>query len=141
MKVKLLSPVRLFATPGTVALQAPPSMGFSRQEYWSGLPFPSPGYLPDPGIEPRPPTLQADALNSEPPGKFIPKEENMIHIPSKPKPSLFQLLLLFYYALALSQYNKIRKTKCVRITKAETKLPLFALLLASLELQRSYKDQ
>ena len=44
-------------------------MGFSRQEYWSGLPFPSPGDLPDPGIEPRSPTLQADALTSEPPGK------------------------------------------------------------------------
>ena len=47
----------------TVAHQAPPSMGFSRQEYWSGLPFPSPGDLPDPGIEPRSPTLQADALH------------------------------------------------------------------------------
>ena len=44
-KVKLLSRVRLFATPWTVALQAPPSMGFSRKEYWSGLPFPSPGTL------------------------------------------------------------------------------------------------
>ena len=44
-------------------------MGFSRQEYWSGLPFPSPGDLPDPGIEPRSPTLQAEALTSEPPGK------------------------------------------------------------------------
>ena len=44
-------------------------MGFSRQEYWSGLPFPSPGDLPDPGIEPRSPTFQADALTSEPPGK------------------------------------------------------------------------
>ena len=55
--------------PWTVAHQAPPSMGFSRQEYWSGLPFPSPGDLPDPGIEPRSPTLQADALTSAPPGK------------------------------------------------------------------------
>ena len=44
-------------------------MGFSRQEYWSGLPFPSPGDLPDPGIEPMSPALQADALPSEPPGK------------------------------------------------------------------------
>jgi len=44
-------------------------MGFSRQEYWSELPFPSPGDLPDPGIELRPPTLQADTLTSEPPGK------------------------------------------------------------------------
>ena len=55
--------------PWTVAHQAPLSMGFSRQEYWSGLPFPSPGDLPDPGIEPRSPTLQADALTSAPPGK------------------------------------------------------------------------
>ena len=67
--MKLLSRVRLFVTPWTVAHQASPSMGFSRQEYWSGLPFPSPGDLPDPGIKPRSPALQADALTSEPPGK------------------------------------------------------------------------
>ena len=67
--MKLLSCVRFFATPWTVAYQAPPSMEFSRLEYWSGLPFPSPGYLPDPGIEPRSLTLQADALPSELPGK------------------------------------------------------------------------
>ena len=54
-----------------VDYQAPPSLGFSRQEYWSGLPFPSPRDLPDPGIEPGSPTLQADALTSEPPGKPI----------------------------------------------------------------------
>ena len=69
--VKSLSRVRLFATPWTVAYQAPPSMGFSRQEYWSGLPFPSSGDLPDPGIEPGSPAFQADALTSEPPGKPI----------------------------------------------------------------------
>ena len=68
VKVKLLSRARLFATPWTVAYQAPLSMGFSRQEYWSGLPFPSPGDLPDPEIKPRSPALQADALISEPPG-------------------------------------------------------------------------
>ena len=61
-KVKLLNPV---------AYQAPPSMGLSRQEYWSRLPFPSPGDLPDPGIEPESPTLQADALPSEPSGKLL----------------------------------------------------------------------
>ena len=66
-KVKSLSRVRLFVTPWTSVYQTPPSMGFSRPEYWSGLPFPSPGDLPDPGIEPRSPTLQADALTSEPP--------------------------------------------------------------------------
>ena len=68
MKVKSLSRVHLFATPWTVAYQAPPSMGFSRQEYWSGLLFPSPEDLPDPGIEPRFPALQADTLTSESPG-------------------------------------------------------------------------
>ena len=57
VKVKLLSRVRLFATPWTVAYQALPSMGFSRQEYWSGLPFLSPGDLPKPGIEPGSPAL------------------------------------------------------------------------------------
>ena len=67
--MKSLSRVRLCVTPWTVAYQAPPSMGFSRQECWSGLPFPSPGDLPNPGIEPGSPSLQADALPSEPPGK------------------------------------------------------------------------
>ena len=66
--VKSLSRIQLFATSWTVAHQAPPSMEFSRQEYWSGLPFPSPGYLPDPGIKPGSSVLQADALPSEPPG-------------------------------------------------------------------------
>ena len=61
--------VRLLATPWTVAHQAPLSMGFSRQEYWNGFPFPSTGDLPDPEIEPGCPTLQAESLPSEPPGK------------------------------------------------------------------------
>ena len=67
--MKSLSHVQLFATPWTAAYQAPTSMGFSRQEYWSGLPFPSPGDLPNSGIEPRSPTFQAEALTSEPPGQ------------------------------------------------------------------------
>ena len=62
--MKLLSRVRLSAIPWTVAYQASPSMGSSRQEYWSGLPFPSPGDLPDPGIAPGSPALEADALTS-----------------------------------------------------------------------------
>ena len=68
-EVKLLSHVQLFATPWTVAHQAPQSMEFSRQEYWSGVPFPSPGDLPNPGIEPGSPALQADTLPSESRGK------------------------------------------------------------------------
>ena len=66
---KIGSNYLLFATLQTAAHQAPPSMGFSKQEYRSGLPFPSPGDLPDPGIEPRSPILQAGALTSEPLGK------------------------------------------------------------------------
>ena len=65
-------------TPWTVAHQAPLSMEFSRQEYWSGLLFPSPGDLPNPGIEPRSPTLQADALPSEPSGSLMKITANQI---------------------------------------------------------------
>ena len=68
--MKSLSRVRLFVTPWTVAYQAPLSMGFSRQGYWNGFPFLSLEDLPDPGIGPESPTLQADALLSEPPGKL-----------------------------------------------------------------------
>ena len=66
VKEKSLSCVRLFTTLWIAAHQAHLSMGFSRQEYWSRLPFPSPGNLPDPGIEPRSPALEADALSSKP---------------------------------------------------------------------------
>ena len=71
MKVKSLSGVQLFVTLWTVAYEASLSMGFSSQEYWSGLPLPSPGELPNPGIEPGSPALEADVLTSEPPGKFL----------------------------------------------------------------------
>ena len=75
------SRVRLFATPWTVAHQAPPPMGFSRKEYWSRLPFPSPGDLPNAGIKPRSPTLQADSLTTEPPGKLaVPQEQVSSHV-------------------------------------------------------------
>ena len=67
--VHVLSHVRLFATPWTVACQAPLCMGFSRQEYWSGLPCPPLGDVSDPEIIPRSLSLQADSLPSEPPGK------------------------------------------------------------------------
>ena len=70
-QVKSLSPVRLFVTPWTIACQVPPFMGFSRQEYWSGFPFPSSGDLPKPGVKHGSPALQADSLPSEPPGKTL----------------------------------------------------------------------
>ena len=70
-KCWLFSCVPLFATQWIVAPRNPPSMGFSRQEYWGGLPFPSPGDLPDPGTEPGSLALQADSLPYEPPGKPV----------------------------------------------------------------------
>ena len=73
LKLKPLSRVRFSAIPWTVAHQAPQSVGFSRQEYWSGLPFPSPGDLPNPGIQPESPALQADASLSEPPARLFSK--------------------------------------------------------------------
>ena len=83
-KVKSLSCVRLFATLWSIAHQAPLSMGFSRQEYWSGLPFSSPGHLPNPGIEPRSPTLQTSALTSEPPGKPNTESETSLNFKFAP---------------------------------------------------------
>ena len=71
--MKSLSRVRLIAAPWMVAYQAPLFMGFSRPQYWGGLPFHSPVDLPNPGIEPGSPALQTDALQSKPPGKFIVK--------------------------------------------------------------------
>ena len=68
MKVKSLSRVRLFETPWTVAYQASPSTGFSRKEYWSGLPFPSPGDVPDSGLELMSPVLAGGFFTAEPPG-------------------------------------------------------------------------
>ena len=70
-------------TPWAVDYQAPLSMEFSRQEYWSGLPFPSPGDLPDPGIEPGSPTLQADTLLSEPPEIVIRQVMHSLGLPAQ----------------------------------------------------------
>ena len=69
VRVQSLSHVQLFFDAWTIAPQVPPSMGFSRQEYWSGLRSPPPGDLPNSGIKPRSPALQVDSLPSEPPGK------------------------------------------------------------------------
>ena len=113
MRVKVTQ-VRLFATPWTAAHQAPLSMGFSRQEYWSGLPFPSPGGLPNPGIEPRSPALQADALTSEPSGKRVantrwPKSSfhnilwKNIHILSGPPDTKHSTYGIYFYVLLLKR--------------------------------------
>ena len=79
-KCQSLNHVWLFVIPWTVAKQAPLFTGFSRQGYWSGLPFPSPGDLPNPGIELGSPTLQADTLPSEPPGKPRPNGTHTVKL-------------------------------------------------------------
>ena len=87
-------------TPWTVAYQAPLSMGFSREEYWSGLSFPPPGDLPDPGIESRSPALQADSLPTELQGSFSPQGYNCSKLPiTGDNPYLYyiELLVLFSF--------------------------------------------
>ena len=93
-KVKSLSRVQFFATPWTVAYQAPQSMEFSRQEYWSGLPFPSPGYLPDPGIKLGSPALQSDARGDRRIKRyvqiFMPVENSADKLPPRPSPGRYR---------------------------------------------------
>ena len=108
--VQSLSRVRLFATRWTVAFQVSPSMGFSRQEYWSGLPFSSPGDLPDPGIEPGFPALEADALTSEPSGTHSKNKWLYAHGCEKgeallPLVSCLQPQLFFWWQSAFSKTN------------------------------------
>ena len=84
----VLSYVQLLVTPRTVAHQAPLSIGFSRQEYWSGLPFPSPGDLPDPGIEPASPALAGGFFTTEPPWKPLREMGRVLNDPRNERPSL-----------------------------------------------------
>ena len=100
--MKSLSRVWLFATPWTLAHQAALSMGFPRQEYWDGLPFPSPGDLPDPRIEPRSPALQADALPSEPPGKHFIHSRVCMSIPVFPIHPTFLTPLVSTHLFSMS---------------------------------------
>ena len=125
-----LSSVRLFVTPWTVAHQAPLSMGMPRQEYWSGLPCPPPGDLPNPGIKPRSPTLQVEYLLSEPPGKtnFCHKTMQISHndtyIPSlsniPPLPSSHSSLKSFCTAKATINKLKRQTSEWEKIIANET---------------------
>ena len=111
VKMKSFSCVRLFRTPRTVAYQSPQSMEFSRQEYWNGLPFPSPGGLLDPGIEPWAPALQADALPSEPPGKpMIMYASTLLSpfIPASPSPLCPRL---FSVSVSLFLYSPVYRAE------------------------------
>ena len=135
MKVKSLSGFQLFVTKWTVAYQASPSMGFSRKEYWSGLPLPSPGDLPDPGIALRSPALRADALPSEPPGKpqytYYTAAKSLQSCPTlcdpivgsppgSPVPGILQARTLEWVAISFSNACKwkvkVKSLSCVRLS-------------------------
>ena len=106
--MKSPSHVQLFATPWTVAYQAPLSMEFSRQEYWSGLPFPSPRDLLNPGIEPRSPALQADSLPSEPASPIKCGEWNQSNRTK------------CHFVFELSPYSQTLKRVCTRADNTHT---------------------
>ena len=104
----MLSCVQPFAVPWTVAHQAPLSMEFSRQDYWSGLPFPSPGELPNPGIKPGSPELQADSLPSKPPGKPCKKDGRALNTLNNDK-GINTRRLIDIYALNKGASKSIKK--------------------------------
>ena len=108
-KVKSLSRVQLFVTAWTVAYQAPLPMGFSRQQYWSGLPFPSPADLSNPGIEPRSPALQTDSLPSEPPGKSV------YQASKKKKKKYHEPIYVIYLSLWLFQRKSFQLLKSLHL--------------------------
>ena len=134
MKVKSLSRVLLFVTPWTVAYQAPPSMGFSRQEYWNGLPFPSPGAFPDPGIEPWSPTFQADALTSDIPACKVVSDSATpwTSLPGSSVHGISQARILEWVAIAFSEsvLNCIQTFPRVDLVKLELMKTLVAFMAA-----------
>ena len=108
-----LSRVRLFATPWTVAYQAPPPMGPSRQEYWSGLLFPSPGDLPDPEIEPRSPALQAELYHlshrgSRPTNLLTAVARVTCDLPARPSPLPHSLIFQIFIFLLRGHSHNIK---------------------------------
>ena len=111
--VSRFSHVQLFVIPWTIAHQAL-SVGFSRQEYWSGLPFPSPRDFPNPGIEHGSPALQADSLLPEPPGKPCLHRFTYSAVPYKLKHTIFILLHLLLSPSMFSRF--IHMTACVTIS-------------------------
>ena len=96
-------------------------MGFSRQEYWSGLPFPSPGELPDPGIEPGSPSLQADALTSEPPGKPMTNPNDLLNSRDITLPTQVHLVKAMVFPIIMYGCESwtIKKAECQRIDAFE----------------------
>ena len=99
----------------TITYQAPLTMGFSRQEYWSGLPFPFPGDLPNPGIEPGSLALQADALPSEPPGKTDPCKcltlNSALRLPHPILKATLQIGLCYYYLHLTDEKTEAQREK------------------------------
>ena len=131
VKVKSLSRVWLFVTLWTVAYQAPLSMGFSRQEYWSGLPFPSPGDLPNPGIEPRFPALEADALTSEPPETRFQIQKSEIEMKVSPVALLYHRLIIIFFNLSKRWQSKCKANLVIERKKEKVKSLICVQLFAT----------
>ena len=105
--IQSLSHVRFLATPWTVALQVPLSMGFPRQEDWSGQPSPSPGYLPDPGIEPTSPALAGRFFTTEPRRKALQTTQGLVKEKLKHFPSFITYRFIVFYVLHLRETFKL----------------------------------
>ena len=118
-----LSHAQLFVTPWTVAHQAPLSIGFPRQESWSGLPFPSPGDLPDPGIKPRLPALAGGFFTTEPPGKTILSQYKLRkkHFIIFKKQKFFLTTLYFQPPIYSTGYQQIKKSEKKKKTSLSLK--------------------
>ena len=112
------SRVRLLVTPQTAVHQAPLFMGFSRQENWSGLPCPPPGDLPDPGIKPTSPALQADSLPSEAPGK------SFLHIIAPKNSLVFSKMISHLYSFSLLAWYGTDNLFCTCLNDKSTELCL-----------------
>ena len=114
-KWKSLSRVQLFATPWTVACQVPLPLEFSRQEYWSGSPFFSPGDLPDPGIKLRPPSLQADSSPSKPPGNPLSQFKTYKIVPGDGyRPLAMLFTTIFPFTRVLKQHSSFQDCLILR---------------------------
>ena len=127
---RVLCHVQLFVTPWTVAHQAPLSRESPKQEYWSGLPFPSPGDLPDPGIKPTSPALAGWFFITEPPGKFQSFTFDSLYVPNSQETNHFGQaginLRLVYFSFSKQSMKVLGMLKCINFQKQQFMLFIYS---------------